>query len=110
MSDNSLVTIAETRHSLRFNEDDSDVRLGLMIQAASESILRYLKITGDEYRDTAGDIIPGNIPTDIKMATIMFVGIMDRNTDANEDQIFKSDFLPAPVEAILHSLRDPTIA
>jgi hypothetical protein len=69
-----------------------------------------LKSNGDEYRDSDGNIVYGNVPGDIKLATIMFVGIMDRNPDGDEDGIFRSDFLPEPVEAILTGRRDPTIA
>ena len=110
MSLNDLVTIAETRHSLRYNDNDSDTRLSLLIGAASVSILRWLNSDGDEYRNTNGDIEPGNVPDDIKVATILFVGIMDRNTDSNEGGIYKSDYLPEPVESILHSRRMPTLA
>jgi hypothetical protein len=110
MSSNSLVSIAEARGALRFNDTDSDVRLSLLISAASNAILRYINSEGDEYRDSAGDIIPGNVPDDIKIATIMLVGIMDRNPDGNDGGIYKSDFLPEPVEAILMCLRDPTLA
>lgn len=110
MSSDSLVTIAETRHSLRYNDNYSDTRLSLLIGAASKSILRYIKSDGDVYRDTNGDVVPGNVPDDIKVATIMLVGIMDRNIDGNEGDIYKSDYLPAPVESLLHSRRDPTLA
>ena len=110
MNQQRLVTIAEARGALRFNDTDSDVRLSLLIEAASRSILRYLKSDGEEFRDSNGDIVEGNVPGDIKMATIMLVGIMDRNPDGNEDGIFKSDFLPEPVESVLHSRRDPTLA
>lgn len=111
MAFNNLVTIAEVKGSLKFDEStEDDVRISLLIGAASLSILRYLRSTGSEYRDSNGDVVPGNVEDDIKHATIMLVGIMDRNPDVNDSNIFRSDYLPANVEALLHSRRDPALA
>lgn len=111
MATNNLVTLAETKASLRFDEShEDDARISMLIGAASLSILRYLRSTGDEYRDSNGDIVAGNVEDDIKTATIMLVGILDRNPDANEDNIMKSDYLPATIESLLHSRRDPALA
>lgn len=112
MPSNDLVTLAETKGSLKFEMDieDDDVRLSLLIGAASVSILRFLKSTGDEYRDSNGDVVPGNVPDDIKVATIMLVGITNENPDGDPEKLFRSDYLPAPVEALLHSRREPTLA
>lgn len=116
MAGNDLVTLAEVKGSLKFNDDTSeDVRLSLLIGAASLSILRYLRSTGAEYRNTMGNIVPGNVEDDIKSATIMLVGILDQNADANETKSgmagsFMADRLPANVESILHSRRDPALA
>lgn len=112
MSSNDLVTLAETKGLLHFEQDDAshDVRVSALIGAASVSVLRFIKSTGGEYRDSNGDVVPGNVPDDIKVATAMLVGILDSSPDENKDKIFTSDYLPAPVEAILHSRREPTLA
>lgn len=112
MAGNNLVTLAEVKGSLKFdvNDDNEDPRISLLIGAASLSILRYLRTDGVEYRNSNGDIVPGNVEDDIKSATIMLIGIMDRNADGNTEKIFVSDYLPAPVEALLHSRRDPALA
>lgn len=112
MHANNLVTLAETKGGLRFEMDETehDVRLHLLIGGASRMVLRFLKSTGDEYRDSNGEVVPGNVPDDIKVATIMLIGILNRNADANEDGIFEAERLPAPVESMLSSLRSPTLA
>lgn len=111
MATNNLITLAEAKGSLKFDEStDDDARISMLIGAASLSILRYIRSTGDEYRDSNGNIVPGNVEDDIKTATMMLVGIMDRNPDGNTDSIFKSDYLPASIEALLHSRRDPALA
>jgi hypothetical protein len=111
MSVNNLITLAEAKGALRFDETTADdARIDLLIGAASLSVLRYLRSTGEEYRNTNGDIVPGNVEDDIKHAVIMLVGMLDRNVDANETKIFASDALPANIEALLHSRRDPALA
>ncbi len=112
MSANDLVTLAEVKGTLRFEHDseDHDVRLSLLLGAASAAILRFLKSDGEEYRETGGDIIAGIVPDDIKLATITLVGIMDRNPDGDDKKIFTTEYLPAQVEALLHSRREPTLA
>lgn len=110
MASDYLATLAEVKALLKYTDNDSDARLSLLIGAASASILRFLKSDGDEYRDTGGAIVPGNVPDDIKAAAVMLVGHMDRNPDINDDKIFEAERLPAPVEAILHSRREPTLA
>jgi len=111
MAGNDLVTIAEVKGSLKFDESTvDDARISLLIGAASLSILRYIRSDGAEYRNSNGDIVAGNVEDDIKTATIMLVGIMDRNADANEGGIFKSDYLPANIESLLHSRRGPAFA
>lgn len=112
MSNNDLTTLAEVKGALRFEHEseDHDVRLSLLIGAASLSILRFLKSDGDEFRDSNGDIVAGNVDDDIKLATITLVGIMDRNPDGDDKKIFITEYLPAQVESLLHSRREPTLA
>lgn len=112
MAVDMLISLAEAKDILRFESDDteSESRLTLAIGAASQSILRFLKSTGDEYRNTAGAIVLGNVPYDIRWATAALAGIMDQNPDGNDEKIFERGWLPAPIEAVLHSLREPTIA
>lgn len=113
MAVDMLVSLAEAKDILRFEHDDteSESRLTLAIGAASQSILRYLKSTGDEYRNTTGAIVLGNVPYDIRWATAALAGMMDQNVDGNEGGLFPDKgYLPAPIEAVLHSLREPTLA
>lgn len=104
-----LVTLAECKAVLRFDHNDADARLSLLIGACSTSILRYLKSDGSEYRDTGGVMQPNLVPDDIKLACIQFVGWKDRNVD-EQGQGEIADYLPPPIESLLHSRRTPTLA
>lgn len=112
MAVDMLVSLAEAKDILRFESDDteSESRLTLAIGAASQAILRYLKSTGEEYRNTAGQLVLGNVPYDIRWATAALAGMLDQNPDGNEANLFERGWLPAPIESVLHSLREPTIA
>lgn len=107
---NDLVTLTEVKGRLRVDHTEDDANLSQLIGAASESILRWLNSTGDEYRDTAGVIVPGNVEDDIKAATIWLVAAWYKSTDINDSGLFEAERLPAPVESILHSRRQPTLA
>lgn len=110
MSSNDLVSIAEVKGMLKFETDDDDARLSLMIGAASLNVLRFIKSTGDEYRDSNGDIVLGNVEDDIKLATVLLVSIVYQYSDGDTDKLFESDRLPAQVESVLQSRREPTLA
>ena len=105
----TLVTLAECKAVLRFDHNDADARLSLLIGAASTSILRYLKSDGDEFRDTGGVMQPTLVPDDIKEACIRYVGWLDLYPDVAGDGE-KADWLPPIIESLLHSRRIPTLA
>jgi hypothetical protein len=110
MASNNLVTLSEVKGRLHISHSEDDANLSQLIGMASTSILRWLKSDGDEYRDTSGELIPGQVPDDIKGATMWLVGAWYNNPDMNEGGLFEAERLPAPVEAILHSRREPTLA
>lgn len=106
----ALVTLAEVKGSLHFDDNDEDAKLSLLIESASRKILRHIKSDGEEYTDTSGEIVPGNVEGDIKVATILLVGILYRGVDGDEEKQFEMGFLPAPVVSLLYDRRLPTLA
>jgi hypothetical protein len=110
----ALVTLAEVKAGLRIDTTDDDALLQLLIGAASESVINYLKAQAAELFDL--DAAQGNSPQDadvpdvIKNATIFLTGVYYRNSDGDADKNFTPGYLPAPVISMLYSLRDPAIA
>lgn len=102
-----FATLAETKHSLRMleAETDDDALLEMLITAASKSVANYLKSSADP-------LLPDDaeIPAEVRVATIMLVGFLYRSPDQDPDEYFARGFLPAPVTALLYPLRDPALA
>lgn len=102
-----LVELAEVKASIGVHFTDSDAHLSLLIGAATKSILRYIKSDGAEYQDTSEEFIPGNVPDDLKAATILLVRYYYDHPDLDLDSL--SDFPPAVV-SLIRDLRPLTIA
>lgn len=92
-----FATLAETKQALIIEHDDDDSSLTLMIEAASEAIADYLKVT---------DLEP--VPSRVRLATILLVNFLYQPT--RETDAFTGNNLPAPVLALLLPLRLPTLA
>lgn len=107
MASNDLVTLQEVKGRLHIDYNDDDVNLSQLIGAVSASILRYLKSDGDEYRDSSGDIVAGNVEDDIKAAAMWMIAAWYDDADP---KVFEPELLPAAVRSLLHSRRDPTLA
>lgn len=117
-----LVGLAETKARLRFDHDAEDADLTLLIQAASQMVLNYLKMdesefAGSEYdtdgdypTDTDGVLIGMDAFPDVRAATIYLVGVLKRDPDGAEMDKWEHGYLPRPVMAMLYTLRDPAIA
>lgn len=102
-----FASLEETKSSLRILDDetDDDALLRLLITAASRSVANYLKSAATPL--LADD---AEIPSEVKVATIMLAGFLYRSPDQDPDQYFARGFLPMPVTALLYPLRDPAIA
>lgn len=97
-----LVDLDEVKNALKIEEDDYDTTLALLIEAASEAVLNYLKVEDTEYASGA--------PNAVKVATILLVGYLYENPDADPEKAFVNNYLPGPVVSLLYNLRDPAIA
>lgn len=101
-----LVDLEEAKQGLRVFHDDDDDTIELLIGAASESVLAYLK---DGANDFMGDS-PIEVPARVKWATIYMVGWLYENRDNNRDGEFELGYLPRPVMSLLYQMRDPALA
>lgn len=100
----SLVSLDEARDHLRIDTTDGDSDLQLKVDAASESVLSYLKLQTE----------PDPVPAVVKAATLQLLGEMYKNREAEQDGAVPTQFgygyLPRPVIALLYPLRDPSLA
>ena len=102
-----LITLQEAKDHLRIDIDDEDVHLELLVNAASDAVLNYLKIDGSEYYDSS-DML--DAPYAVQAATLLMTGYLYRLRDNNEGGEYQQGYLPMPVTALLYPLRDPAIA
>lgn len=116
-----LVTLEEVRRVLRIGEvydspigphEDDGILEDLYIPAASTAVVRYLKAQADTVIPGLADSPQTNdgCPEDVKIATIMLIGIIYREPDGDAAKMFAQGYLPAPVTAMLYPLRDPALA
>lgn len=91
-----FATLDEVKHHLRYDDDDSDEILTIYLQSAEKSVKNYIT---DEITDEM-------LPT-LKTATLLMVGYLDDNRNAENGGQF-GNFLPAPVRQILSPYRTPT--
>lgn len=109
----ALVTLTEVKSRLRIETNDDDAMLVGYVEAASASVINYLKAQADVLLDldSSGDLPSGSdVPSVIQAATIMLVGYFYRNPDSDPDKDYDMGFLPKPVMALLYPLRDPACA
>lgn len=105
-----LASLDETKAGLRIFHDDEDDTLGILIEAASESVVGYMKSAANIFLDSDGNVIVGNVPQRVKWATILLVGYLNENRDSDQENAFEMGYLPKPVMSLLYSLRDPALA
>lgn len=105
-----LVTLDEAKRRLKWDGDVIDADLQLVIEGASQSVIRYLKKAADSFLGEDGEVIAGEVPADVKTATLMLTGILLRDPDGAQAKDWEQGYLPRPVTALLYALRDPGIA
>ncbi|MBZ9653540.1 head-tail connector protein [Phyllobacterium lublinensis] len=96
-----LATLAQVKQGLRIDvtNTDDDALLNLLIKAASERIVGYIKTE-----------IPDPVPNAVAVATIILVGYLYQNTESDPDKAFDLGTLPYPVTSLIYHLRDPALA
>ena len=110
-----FVTLELAKRHLYVEHQEDDVIINLYIEAASSSVKNYLKDYAAEFLDSAGDVIYNafaepEVPSEVKIATLLLVGIYFKNRDGNSDGIFEMNYLPKPVMSMLYPIRKPSMA
>lgn len=113
-----LVSLAETQSWLRMDAGTiSDERLTLLIEAASKAVMEFIKEVGSEdFTDSNYQpILDSNgvavdVPSDVKAATMVLTGYLDRGPDGDPDKAFMPGQLPPAVSVHIWHRRDPTLA
>lgn len=110
-----LVSLAQAKDHLRIDTSDGDNDLTLKIHAASGAVLNYIRSGADAFTDSSGEAIldsnesPIGIPYEIQAATLLMIGYLNRDRDADGDKAYQMGYLPAPVTALLYPHRDPML-
>jgi hypothetical protein len=109
----SLVDFDTAKAHVRLDHDVDDDVLQIYLNAASRAVMRYMKVTEDEYIDSSGELeIDSNgdtlVPADVQQAVLLLTSIFfsDRSGTAN----WPDGYLPPAVKSLLTPLRDPTLA
>lgn len=103
-----LVSLDEAKRQIRQTQDHEDEHIQLQIEAASASVMAYLK--SYDFIDSGGDVIDADVPAQVKQATLLLVGFLFRDRDGQSASDWKDGYLPAPVISLLYNLRDPALA
>ena len=105
-----LVTLVDAKQRLNVLHSDDDTALTNWLEAAEEEVLAYIGTAGQgDWYD--GGLVSGEaVPKRVATAVIMLAGYYYRSPDADEGKEFQAGWLPAPVMALLHQLRDPALS
>lgn len=95
-------TLEAVKAAHRIDHDDDDGHLSLLITAATRQVSGYV---GAEAPDPE---FLSEVREDVQLATIMLVGFLYANSDADPAKAFDPGYLPAPVQSLLYPLRTPT--
>lgn len=117
------VTLEDAKTHLRVDFDDDDADLQGKILAASSAVKNYMKTASvyEPNRDADGNPetdADGNftypatkrVRFEVRAATLILVGELYKNREAEQDGDAGLGMLPAPVIALLYPLRDPALA
>jgi hypothetical protein len=110
-----LVSLQQAKDHLRVDNSDGDNDLTLKIHAASGVVLNYIRNGADIFTDSAGDPIldsndnPIGIPYEVQAATLLMLGYLYVNRDADPDKAYSHGMLPNDVTALLYPYRVPSL-
>lgn len=117
-----MITLEQAKAQLRVTHDAEDVQIQEMIDAATASILGYIKDHADTLTDTSGTIPTDTsgaplvaIPADIQMACKLEVAHLFRNREGQSESKIPEQYgygypLCAAAIAKLYRYRVPTLA
>lgn len=105
-----LIDLQTFKASSRIDFADDDGLGALLVAAASESILAYLKVNGSsDFYD--GATLTAAVPANVQAATAILAGILYENYNDDPNKSFPvNGYLPNQVTALLYQRHDPAIA
>ena len=109
----SLVTLEEAKAHLRidYSDEAADADLQDKIFAASAAILDFIQGSRDLIVDKKGELIEGSEAlARVKTATLIYVGILNRVRNGEEETQYRQGYLPFSVTTLIYSLRSPSFA
>lgn len=99
---------------------DEDIFIALIVSAASQAVLGYVKNGPDIFLDSAGDPIldshgdPLGIPDDMKFATLLLVGEFYKNREGQSENPVDPQhgyaYLNRAVVSLLYRYRTPSLS
>lgn len=110
-----LVSLAQAKDHLEWDNSDRDDFLTLKIHSASALVLNYMKNGADAFTDSAGEPIedsngnPLGIPYEVQAATLLMVGHLVKNRDGDPDKAYSHGMLPNDVTALIYVHRIPSL-
>ena len=110
-----LVSLQQGKDHLRVDNSDEDNDLTLKIQAASAAVLNYIRNGADIFTDSTGEPLldsndaPIGIPYEVQAATLLMLGYLYKDRDADPDKAYELGYLPKPVMALLYPHRTPSL-
>lgn len=97
-----LVELFEAKARLNILHDDKDEDIRKAIMGASESVMRYMGATEEDYEEGA--------PENVQNAVIVWVALMTHDPMGFEAHNWGHGYPPPAVVALLYGSRDPVFA
>lgn len=106
-----LVTLQQAKEHLRVDHDFDDKDIELKISGASSAIISYLKAGAKSFlNETKDTVIEDKVPDEIKIATLLLIGMLYKDRDGENMEKWLHGHLPFQVTALIYHLRVPTMA
>lgn len=110
-----MITLEQAKAQCRVVHDEDDDEIEEFIDAASASIIKYLKDAALSFLDTSGAIVDGAVPADVQMACKLEVAHLYKNREGQSDSKIPDQYgygypLCAAAIAKLYPYRTPTLA
>lgn len=103
-----VVTLPEVKAHLHIDHDFDDADLKLKIAGASAAILDHVRAWLAGFDDEASIKASPDFQR-VKNAVLILVGILDRDRDGIDPQLYRQGELPYTVTALIATLHRPVI-
>lgn len=111
-----LVSTQQAKDRCKLDGFLSDLDLSTLIEQCSAGVLNYLKQPFENFAESSGNVpldsnqVPVNVPQEIQLAVLCWVGIIAENPTAAGDKFWERGYPPDAVVSILTPKRGPAFA